>query len=269
MTQRIKPSVCPSRSRPTTQPSLWGPGCGYALLIVMMLATVLLISLSAALPNIYTAGMREREEELIFRGNQYARAIVLFRRQFRRYPTSVKELLQTSGIRFLRREYTDPMSRKGKWRFIHADASGMILDSLTLRRSPATQAGKTEGSAPGGRAEGSAPAGKGESPAPDAEKEGGETSAFFAEGKEIQGAFIAGVASSSRRKSIRVWNGRTRYNEWEFIGVEVSPTGTAPAQPSQPSAPGQPGYPTFAPPGSRMPGGRTNQPFPGKPGWQQ
>jgi type II secretory pathway pseudopilin PulG len=231
------------------------------LLIVMMLATVLLISLSAALPDIYTAGMREREEELISRGNQYARAIVLFRRQFRRYPTSVKELLQTSGIRFLRREYTDPMSRQGKWRFIHADANGTVLDSLTLPRSPATQAGKTEGFALGGRAEGSAAAGKGESPAPGAERDRSETSAFFGEGKEIQGAFIVGVASTSRHKSIRVWNGRTRYNEWEFIGVDVSPSGMAPAQPSQPSPSGQPG--------SRTPGFGTNSPFTGRPAGQQ
>jgi type II secretory pathway pseudopilin PulG len=261
MTQRIRPSACPSRSRPAARPSPWAPACGYALLIVMMLATVLLISLSAALPNIYTAGMREREEELIFRGNQYARAIVLFRRQFRRYPTSIKELLQTSGIRFLRREYTDPMSREGKWRFIHANASGAILDSLTMPRSGATQAGKTEGSALGGRAEGSAPAGESRSPAPGAERERSATSAFFGGDKEIQGAFIVGVASSSRRKSIRVWNGRTRYNEWEFIGVDVSPSGMAPAQPSQPSPPGQPG--------SRAPGFGANPSFAGRPAGQQ
>jgi len=228
MTQRIKPSVSPSRSRPSSQqPPRWQDR-GYALLIVMMLATVLLISLSAALPNIYTAGMREREEELIFRGNEYARAITLFRRHFRRYPSSVKELLQTNGIRFLRREYTDPMSRGGKWRFIHADASGTILDSVTLRRSSATQAGKTGGFALGERAEDSASTGQGERTAPDAEKERSETSAFFGDGKGIQGAFIVGVASTSRRKSIRVWNDRTRYNEWEFIGVEASPAGMSP-----------------------------------------
>lgn len=261
MIQRIKPSGCPSRSRPAARPSPWAPGCGYALLIVMMLATVLLISLSAALPNIYTAGMREREEELIFRGNQYARAIVLFRRQFRRYPTSVKELLETNGIRFLRREYTEPMSREGKWRFIHVDASGAILDSLTMPRSRATQAGKTEGSALGGRAEGSAPAGESESPTPGVERDRGETSAFLGGGKEIQGAFIVGVASSSPRKSIRVWNGRTRYNEWEFIGVDVGPSGMAPAQPSQFSPSGQPG--------SRAPGFGTNPPFAGRPAGQQ
>ena len=264
MTQRMKPSVCPSRRSPARQQSPGSQDWGYALLIVMMLATVLLISLSAALPNIYTAGMREREEELIFRGNEYARAIVLFRRQFRRYPTSVKELLQTSGIRFLRREYADPMSRRGKWRFIHADANGTILDSVTLPRSPAASAGKTEGLSLGARAGDSAPAGKSESPAPDAEKERSETSAFFGDSKEIRGAFIVGVASTSRRRSIRVWKGRTRYNEWEFIGVEVSPAGMVPGQASQPSALGQPGSP-----GSGMSGFSPNTPFAGRQGRPQ
>lgn len=249
MKRRIKPSASPSRSKPTPQQSPGPQPCGYALLIVMMLATILLISLTAALPNIYTAGMREREEELIFRGNEYARAIALFRRQFRRYPTSVKELLQTNGIRFLRREYRDPMSRKGKWRFIHADGNGTILDSVTFRRPQAAQPGKTASSTIGGKAEDSAPVGKSESSPPDADKEKSETSAFFGDSKQIQGAFIVGVASTSRRKSIRVWNGRIRYSEWEFIGVETTPAVMTPGQSNQPSAPGQP----VASPGSRMP----------------
>ncbi|MBZ5544714.1 MAG: type II secretion system GspH family protein [Acidobacteriia bacterium] len=125
-----------SRSRNSLRPASRAATSegGFALLIVMMLAVVLLISLTAALPSVYTQGQREKEEELIFRGNEYARAMALFRRQFRRYPTSVKELLQTNGIRFLRHEYTDPMTKQGKWRFIHADANGTPLDSLTMPR---------------------------------------------------------------------------------------------------------------------------------------
>ena len=228
--------------------------CGYALLVVMMLATLLLISLSVALPKVYTAGQREREEELIFRGNEYARAIVLFRRQFRRYPASVKELLQTNGIRFLRREYPDPMSRNGKWRFIHADANGRILDSRTYGRSAST---------PGLQGPSGGPAGQPVGSTPDATKEPRETSAFFGSDKEIQGAFIVGVASTSRRRSIRVWNGRTRYDEWEFIGVEVTPAGLPPA------APGQPSSPSTAPPGSGTRGPSSFPAFTGKPDSQQ
>ena len=115
MRTRSKTSGCPSPNRRQPGSRVENSDRAFALLIVMMLAAVLLISLTAALPSVYTQGQREKEEELIFRGNQYARAIVLFRRQFKRYPTSVKELLKTSGFRFLRHEYPDPMTKKGKW----------------------------------------------------------------------------------------------------------------------------------------------------------
>ena len=68
------------------------------LVIVMMVATLLLIALTAALPSVYQEGQREREAELIFRGTQYGRAVALFHRQFNRYPVSMKELLETNGI---------------------------------------------------------------------------------------------------------------------------------------------------------------------------
>ena len=65
---------------------------GYALLILMMMVTLLLISLTATLPSIYMEAQREREEELIFRGVEYQKAIFLFRQKFQRYPRSVEEL---------------------------------------------------------------------------------------------------------------------------------------------------------------------------------
>lgn len=226
-------------------------GRGYALLILMMLATVLLVSLTAALPSIYTAGQREREEELIFRGNEYARAIVLFRRQFNRFPNSVKELLQTNGIRFLRRAYPDPMSRKGKWRFIHANAAGVLIDSQTMgpRRS---MRGKDQSSLFNDSVE--ATAEKPESSSDELDKETQEElqsveKALEEEGREdslfssddVQGAFIAGVASSSRRESIRVWNNHNRYNEWEFLGVQMNAPGSQPVSPAQSPARTTPG----------------------------
>jgi type II secretory pathway pseudopilin PulG len=219
---------------------------GYALLIIMMAATILLISLTAALPNVYRAGQREREEELIFRGNEYARAIMLFQRQFRRYPTSVKELLQTNGIRFLRREYRDPMSRKGKWRFINADANGVVLNSKTIAppKRP-TPLGSSDSTATSGKEE--------ETKRSASEEESGTASSFFS--NEAKGGFIVGVASSSRKESIRVWNGRTRYDEWEFLGTPgnaaaggVPPGGQQPQSGPQ-SSPGQPGQRGPAMPG--------------------
>src|ERR1035441_9016789 len=68
---------------------------GMVLIIVMMVATLLLIALTAVLPSVYQEGQREREEELIFRGTQYGKAVALFHKQFGRYPTTIKELLTT------------------------------------------------------------------------------------------------------------------------------------------------------------------------------
>ncbi len=99
------------------------------LIIVMMIATLLLVALTATLPSVYQEGQREREKETIFRGKQYAIAVALFHRKFNRYPVSVKELMGTNGMRFLRKEYSDPLDRKGKWRFIHANAAGVLIDS--------------------------------------------------------------------------------------------------------------------------------------------
>lgn len=204
---------------------------GYALLVIMLMATLLLISLSAALPNIYVAGQREREEELIFRGNEYARAIGLFRRQFGRFPTSVEELIETNGMRFLRRAYVDPMSPKGRWRFIHAGANGALLDSRTQPRLPGGAG--LQGMKPGEK--------------PEEKKQ--DVPAQFDEPVEMRGAFIVGVASSSRRESIRIWNRRTRYDEWEFLGIEGGSSGILAPQAGQPERRGQPGLtiPTLPP----------------------
>ena len=57
------------------------------LIIVMMVAVLLLIAMTAVLPSVYQEGQREREEELIFRGTQYGKAVALFHKQFGRYPT--------------------------------------------------------------------------------------------------------------------------------------------------------------------------------------
>src|SRR5215467_9840165 len=108
MATRMRRSNCPSPNKVSRERDE-----GMILIIVMMIATMLLIALTAVLPSVYQEGQREREEETVFRGTQYGKAVALFHRQFGRYPTSIKELLQTNGMRFLRQEYTDPMDAKG------------------------------------------------------------------------------------------------------------------------------------------------------------
>jgi type II secretory pathway pseudopilin PulG len=142
-----KQLICPSRSD-----AVGGARAdsGYALLFVMIAATVLLISLTVALPSIYQEGQREREQELIFRGRQYARAIADFHKKFQRYPTRVEELTKmTNGWRFLRKEFPDPMTPNGKWRFIHANAQGVLLDSK-VHPAPGSQGQPGAGQGAGG-----------------------------------------------------------------------------------------------------------------------
>jgi type II secretory pathway pseudopilin PulG len=70
--------------------------------------SIMCVMLSAALPVWRTAIRREREAELIFRGEQYARAVGLFQRKYAgTFPPSVDALLEG---RFLRRRYLDPIT---------------------------------------------------------------------------------------------------------------------------------------------------------------
>ena len=252
---------------------------GYGLLLMMMAITLLLVSLTVALPSIYTEAQRDREEELIFRGNEYARAIALFHSRFGRYPNSMDDLLKkTNGVRFLRRAYKDPMMKSGAWRLIHVNAAGTLLDSKTMNvqnagalggsnSSPGTKAGSSASSTASGTG-GTATAGAGSSPddavngsaaaaaatdqgqaaeqgqtpsgaagtAPQSSQTTPQSSGSLT-GNQAQGSFIAGVASMNKKRSIRVWNDKKRYDEWEFLGVALT-SGIAPGSSTAPGGMG-------------------------------
>src|SRR5581483_6197731 len=91
---------------------------GYVLIVFLMLTALLVAGAYRILPKMVFEGQREKEEELIFRGQQYRRAIQLFVRKFGRYPTSLDELENTNDFRFLRKRYTDPITG-GEFRLIH------------------------------------------------------------------------------------------------------------------------------------------------------
>src|SRR5277367_1746960 len=92
---------------------------GYILLAVLFLVALILISLAVAAPRIAKSIQRDKEQELIHRGEQYTRAIKLYYRKFGNYPSSIDQLMNTNQIRFLRKRYTDPMTGKDDWKIIH------------------------------------------------------------------------------------------------------------------------------------------------------
>ena len=73
--------------------------------------TVMAIVMTAAMPVWKHAAQREKEEELVFRGEQYVHAIALFQRKYANaYPPNIDVLVEQ---KFLRKKYKDPSHRRG------------------------------------------------------------------------------------------------------------------------------------------------------------
>jgi hypothetical protein len=92
-------------------------GYTLAVLLVMMVAVGVFIVNRAHLwaP---TQLNREREAELIYRGEHLARGIAAFRQSRGRYPISLSEV-ESMRPRIIRQVYTDPMSENGQWTYIY------------------------------------------------------------------------------------------------------------------------------------------------------
>ena len=93
---------------------------GYNMVVLMVLVTVLGILVAAALPAWSNAIQREKEEELIFRGLQYAEAIRVFQQRYGRPPNTLDELVKVEP-RCIRRLWEDPLTGKNDWGLLFAD----------------------------------------------------------------------------------------------------------------------------------------------------
>ena len=187
------------------------------------------IVMSMALPVWSQVARRERELELIFRGEQYARAIELYQRVYAgAYPPDIDTLIEQ---RFLRRRYRDPMVADGEFRIVYqAEASELLGGPAAAAAGPGAPDDSDGAAEPAAarRASGfGAPAAT-----PFA---AGERS--LAEG--LRGG-VAGVVSRSADGSLRIYNGGTRYNEWVFVHVPAAAGRGRPAEGDFEGAP-QPG----------------------------
>lgn len=81
---------------------------GYAMAALLVSVSIMAIVMSALLPVWKHQARREKEAELVFRGEQYARAIRLFRfKNGQSPPPSIDVLVQG---RYLRKKYKDPLT---------------------------------------------------------------------------------------------------------------------------------------------------------------
>ncbi|HWP85732.1 MAG TPA: hypothetical protein VNN17_11110, partial [Terriglobia bacterium] len=202
---------------------------GYVLLVFSLFAALLVIGVYRILPAYRFQGQRMKEEELIFRGQEYRRAIQLFVRKFGRYPTSLEELENTNEIRFIRKLYPDPMTEDGQWRLVHIGPDGVLYDSVHVTKpagssSDSEREERTEPDpfGPSGNAEGRDESG--EEPATRANASPGtnpgmqpRASGALQQPRLFGGGGIAGVASKNEGEAIKVFNNYKHYNEWEFV----------------------------------------------------
>ena len=177
-----------------------------ALLVAM---TVMAIMMTAAMPAWHTLARREKEAELVFRGEQYARALMLYQRRFANQPAPSIDALVTG--RYLRKKYKDPITNDD----FQLLGGGATMPGQTS--GPAFQQGLQQAQAAlkqaAGRA-GAAPATRGGAVPAAAQSGRGGVSL----GGGVTGG-IVGVTSKSEEKSLRLYNGRDTYNQWIFMPV--------------------------------------------------
>src|SRR6266567_1598945 len=203
---------------------------GYMLLMLMLVVTLLAIAAAAIVPTMAFQIRRDREEELIHRGVQYSRAIRRYVKKFGRYPTRLEELEDTNHLRFLRRQYKDPISGKN-FKLLHL---GEVQVNFGAGVAGATSPGANPGVptlggvAPIGitGAQSSQPstagmpqpgAGVGFSTSANTSQPEKNTSDVKLSSQVFGGGPIVGVVSTSKDSSIREFNKKKHYDQWQFI----------------------------------------------------
>ncbi len=227
---------------------------GYTLVAIMIFITLLAIAILAVSPSISMMMRRDREKELIFRGKQYAQAILNFQKRQGRFPLNLKELMSTKP-RSARKLFKEPMCNCDDWGLIRVGqpwpppqtTNNPAGDSFKL--FPSTGSGSTgtgtagppgnsggEGATlPGQTRPGSPvpgtyttppPGGSSGNPGPGSDNSsgnpgfGGDSSGGLDLGGSNQttsNAPIIGVYSKLHKKGLQTFHGQEYYDQWGFI----------------------------------------------------
>lgn len=104
---------------------------GYAFLMALGLIIIMSLASLAILQRGATIRRRQVEQETIWRGNQYVRAIRLYYHKTGHYPQTLDDLSKgLPDLHFLRQAYKNPTNlADGSWRFIYVNAAGQIIGS--------------------------------------------------------------------------------------------------------------------------------------------
>lgn len=242
---------------------------GFTLAGALTILAILAIFWALTLPLWARIKQRDKEEELIFRGNEYVEAIGRYHQKYGTYPPDLETLQK---LKFIRKLYVDPMTKTGKWKVLHPDslvqtgAAGMIN----------TPGGSNDGNKKGKKNKFGFSSGGGGGDDDDDDEDvedndNGNSSDFLGlndedkdkdEEKEVENVGpVVGVVSRSKKESIKIYNGQDKYNKWKFVYM-------LPQQQGQP-APGFPPGGAVGTPGGKPAPGQKPSTGPGTTGGQK
>ena len=261
------------------------------MVALLVLMAVMAVAMTAALPAWSTMARREREAELVFRGEQYARAIMLFQRKYAgTFPPTLDVLVDE---KFLRKKFKDPITNDDFQPIAVGQAVAGAQSTNPLAPGGATgRAGAGQpatrgsgvgtsitGGAVGNSNPGATAGSRGRAGAsftlgstPGGATQAGRTGGFGAAGGATPG--IMGVTSKSTDASLRLYKGADHYNQWLFIatqattqaggrGAQTPGAGVRGGAPGRPGGPGGGTAPVPGPFGGGNPfGGRGPGPAP-------
>ena len=221
---------------------------GYVLLAILFALTLLVIALAAAAPRAAKAIQRQNEAELIRRGEQYALAIRRFYKKFGRYPSDLDQLENTNNIRFLRRKYIDPITGKDDWQPIQfgqarpptgffgekitttggMSPSGPGLAPSTIGTGMGTSSDNSSSTSSSTSAISQTASGQSTASGTSNSPTGGSSSSPTGTagnplstdqltGKTFGGGAIVGVSIPSQKESMKEFQQKNHYNEWQFV----------------------------------------------------
>lgn len=191
---------------------------GYALAVILVAMAILGLWTAALLPTWLQQSIREKEYELAFRGEQYARAIGLYQKLYRAFPPDVDALVNAHT---LRKRWKDPITGED-FLYITGSSQPGVGGTSGAGTTPGGASGSSFSNAgrgattPPAQAPGAAGAGRQGVGTPPASGAGQPSQGG-------QGVGFQGVQSKSTATSIRIYNGKTHYNEWQFVAMLPSP----------------------------------------------
>ena len=151
---------------------------GYVMVVLLVSMAIAAVWMTALLPAWRQQALRQKEDDLIFRGEQYARAIALYYSKNQAYPPTVDVLVTQ---KFLRRKWKDPITDKD---FLLVPAPSPTGQQAA---QPVQGPGRTGAAAPTG----------------------------VAQGAQMTTGFL-GVRSQSAATSIKIYQQQQVYNQWQF-----------------------------------------------------